>query len=65
MSSTKLCFINTLNGIGHPMLMDSKKGEGRRKALFSNPLKRGNNKMPYKVDSLTALTSQMCKNIGS
>ena len=37
--SIKPCFINTPNGIEHPVIVNSKKRGGRKKAFFSKTKK--------------------------
>ena len=52
-------FLDSLKIIYNIKFVDSKKGEGRKKPLFSKRKKRENKKMLCEVESLTVLPPQI------
>ena len=45
---------NPLNGIEHPVLVESKKGEGKNKSFFTKTKNRGKKNIFHRIESLTA-----------
>ena len=63
--SVKRCYINSLNSIDHPVLMQLKMSRKEESFHLQDQIWRGKKKMLCKVDSLTVLLPPICHIIGS